>query len=51
MEMVHDKENLKASGADKVSINFKGTKIPAFEDGKDEMDRNVRIFERYPELL
>nr|XP_034306936.1 uncharacterized protein LOC105346079 isoform X3 [Crassostrea gigas] len=50
MEIMHEKEKLKAAGVDEVSVMFKGPKIPAFEDGKDEMDSYLRRFERYAEL-
>lgn len=50
MEMMHEKEKLKAAGVDEVSVKFKGPMIPAFEDGKDEMDSYLRRFERYAEL-
>lgn len=50
MEIMHEKEKLKAAGVDEVSVKFKGPKIPAFEDGKDERDSYLRRFERYAEL-
>ncbi|XP_062599512.1 uncharacterized protein LOC134261046 [Saccostrea cucullata] len=50
MEMLHEKEKLKIAGVEEVSVKFKGPKIPAFEDGKDEMDSYLRRFERYAEL-
>lgn len=50
MEIMQEKEKLKAAGVDEVSVKFKGPKIPPFEDGKDEMDSYLRRFERYAEL-
>ncbi|XP_062621687.1 uncharacterized protein LOC134283260 [Saccostrea cucullata] len=50
MEMLHEKEKLKIAGVEEVSVKFKGLQIPAFEDGKDEMDSYLRRFERYAEL-
>ena len=35
MEILHQKEKMKVSGTDEVSVKFKGPKIPAYEDGKD----------------
>lgn len=40
----------KTAGVDEVSVKFKGLKIPAFEDGENEMDSYLRRFERYAEL-
>ena len=49
MEILEAKGKLKAEGHDEVSAIpiFKGPKIPAFDEGKDEMDSYLRRFERY----
>ncbi|XP_062588249.1 uncharacterized protein LOC134249909 [Saccostrea cucullata] len=50
MEVLQEKGKLKISDpSDEVSVKMKGPKIPAFADGKDDMDSYLRRFERYAE--
>ncbi|XP_061190531.1 uncharacterized protein LOC133198457 [Saccostrea echinata] len=49
MEILQAKGKLKIGASDEVSVKIKGPKIPAFEDGKDDMDSYLRRFERYAE--
>ena len=37
---------MKMGASDEVSVHPKGPKIPAFEDGKDDVDSYLRKFER-----
>ena len=45
MELLQEKGKMKMGASDEVSVHPKGTKTPAFEDGKDDMDSNFRKFE------
>ena len=47
MEVLQEKGKMKMGASDEVSVHPKGSKIPAFEDGKDDMGSYLRRFERY----